>query len=103
MGIFRFQRCLYHLTVYAGDLPPSPEVAPLQINVLPLDPQHFSPPQTGGQLHVVELEYTALFRLPQEGGQLLHRQGFHLSVLHLRQSAALRRVGEDDPLLLGQL
>ena len=96
MGIFRFQRCLYHLTVYAGDLPPYPEV-------LPLEAQQLSPPQAGGQLHVVELEYTALFRLPQEGGQLLHRQGFHLSVLHLRQSAALRRVGEDDSLLLGQL
>lgn len=103
MGIFRFQRCLYHLTVYAGDLPPYPEVAPVQIKVLPLEAQQLSPPQAGGQLHVVELEYTALFRLPQEGGQLLHRQGFHLSVLHLRQSAALRRVGEDDSLLLGQL
>lgn len=103
MGIFRFQRCLYHLTVYAGDLPPSPEVAPLQINVLPLEPQHFSPPQTGSQFQVVELKHTALSGLPQEGLELFHRQGLHFSVLHFRQSAALRWVGEDDSLLLGQL
>ena len=102
MGIFRFQRCLYHLTVYAGDLPPYPEVTSVQIKVLPLEAQQLSPPQAGGQLHVVELEYTTVPCFPQEGGQLLHRESFHLLVFQLGQGATLRRIAKNDPLLLGQ-
>ena len=93
VGVFCFQGSLHHLTVDSCYLPFNPEAAPFQIKVLPLEPQQFSPPQAGGQLHVIELEHSALFRLPQEGGQLLHRQGFHLPVLHLRQGATFRWVG----------
>ena len=93
VGVFCFQGGFHHLAIDAGDLPPYPEAAPFQIKVLPLEAQQLSPPQAGGQFHVVQLEHTALFRLPQEGGQLLHRQGFHLPVLHLRQGAAFRWVG----------
>lgn len=103
VGVFRFQGSLHHFPVDAGDLPPYPKVTPFQINILPFQPQQFAPPQACGQFQIVQLKHAAIPDLPEEGGQLHRGQGFHLLVFHPGQGAALRRIGEDQPLLLGQL
>ena len=53
-------------------------------------------------VRVVQLKHVTLPVLPEEGGQLHRGQGFHLLMLHPRQGAALRWIGEDEPLFLGQ-
>ena len=102
VGVFRFQRCLHHLTVDPGDLPPYPEVTPLQIDVLPLRAEKFSPAEPSGQLQVVELKHAAVPCLPEEGLELLHQQCLHLSVLQPGQGTALCRIAGYQFLLLSQ-
>lgn len=80
----------------------NPEIAPFQINVLPLEAEEFSPSQPSGQLQVVDLKYPTLPAFPQEGCQLCYQQGFHFPVFIFRGRSP-RRIGEDDLLLLGQL
>ena len=92
VGIFCFQRGLYHFFVDPGDLPLNPEDALLQIKVLPFQAEEFSPPQTRSQLNVVHLEHTAFLRLPQEAGQLLHWERLHLPMLQLWQGTAVCRI-----------
>ena len=101
VGVFRFQGCLHHLAVDPGDLPPNPEVAPLQINVLPFQAEKFSPAEPSSQFQIVELKHAAVLGLSQEGLELLHQQGFHLLVLQPGQGTALRRICGDQFLLPG--
>ena len=101
VGVFRFQRCLHHLTVDPGDLPPYPEVTPLQIDVLPLQAEKFSPAEPSSQFQIVELKHAAVLGLSPEGLELLHQQGFHLLVLQLGRGTALRRICGDQFLLPG--
>ena len=54
VGVFRLERSLYDFAVDPGDLPFYPEVAPVQVNILPLQAQQLSPPKAGGQLHIVQ-------------------------------------------------
>ena len=101
VGVLCFQGGLHYLSIDSRYLPPNPEVAPFQINVLPFEAQKLSPSQPSGQLQVVEFKYAALPGFPQEGLELLHWQGLYFSVFHFRQGTALGRVGMEDPLLLG--
>ncbi|SCJ10782.1 Uncharacterised protein [uncultured Blautia sp.] len=75
----------------------------LQVDVRPLEAQQFSPSQSGGQVQVVQLEDAALTGFPQEGCQLLYRQGLHLLFLYLRQGTAGGGVLDDELLFLCQL
>lgn len=101
--VFRLQRSFYNLTVNPADLPLNPEAALIQIDILPFQPQQFSSPETGGQFDVIHLKHSGFLGLPQEGGQLLYRQGFHFLVLKLRKSTTVRWIGCNKFLVLGEV
>lgn len=103
VAVFRFQRRLDDLPVDPGHLAADAEVAPLQVDVLPLETQQLAPAQAGGQLHIVHLIDAAFFGLPEEGCQLFLGQGFHLLALQSGQGTAVRRVVDDEPLPLGEV
>ena len=103
VGVLRFQRRFHDLAIDPADLPLNPEVTLLQINVLPFQPQQLSTPKTRCQFDVVHLKDAGLLRLPQEKGQLLYGQRLHLSVLQLRQGAAICWVACDQFLILGKI
>ncbi len=103
IGVFRLERCLYHLPVDPGNLAAHLDRAPLQVDVLPFEAQQFAPAQARGQLNVVHLEHAALPGLMQEGRQLLGGKGFHLPVLQLGQGTAVRGVGGDQLLVNGEI
>ena len=89
----------HDLTVDAGDLPLYPEAAMLQINVAPFQAKQFSPAQAGGQFDVVHLEHPAFFCLPQERGQLLDGESFHLPVFEFWEGTGVGWIGQDESLL----
>ena len=102
VGVLRLERGLHYLAVDSCYLPFHPEVAFLQIDVLPLQAQQFSPSQASCQLHIVHLEHAAVFCFSQERCQLFDGQRFHLSVLQFGQGTALCVICGNKPLLFGQ-
>ena len=58
LGVFRFQGGFHYRPVDSRHLPFYPEVTPFQIKILPLEAQELSPPQAGGQFHIVEIEWS---------------------------------------------
>ena len=74
-----------------------------EIDVRPFEAEQLASPQSCCQLHIVHLEYIAVFRFSKERCQLLHWESFHLPMFQLRQGAALGGIGGDDFLLLRQL
>ena len=87
VGVFRFQRRLYHSSVLPHDLPADVENAVFQIDVIPFQSQQFSAPKAGEQVDVVEFEYTAFFGFIEEGGQLVRRDGFHFLAFNAGKGA----------------
>ena len=75
----------------------------LQINVTPFETQQLAPPETGGQVEIIQFIYAALFGFPKKGTELLSGERVHFLLLNLRQSAAVRRIGQDDLLLYGHV
>ena len=59
IGVFRFQRSLYHLAIDPGDLAAHLNRASLQVDVLPLEAQQLAAPQPDGQLDIAHLEHAA--------------------------------------------
>ena len=75
----------------------------VEVNVRPLQSQQFAPPQSGGEVEVVELVHAAVFGLLEEGTELVGGQGLHLLVFHLRQGTALCRIAGYQLLLDGEV
>lgn len=103
VGVFRLERRLHHLAVNPGDLAAHLDRPPLQLDVLPLEAQQFTPAQASGQLDVVQLEHAALLGFVEKGRQLLGGESFHLPVLQFGQGTAIRGVGADQLLVDGEI
>ena len=55
IGVFRLERGLHHLAVDPGNLAAHLDRAPLLVDVLPFEPQQFTPAQPRGQFVVIRL------------------------------------------------
>ena len=75
----------------------------VEINVRPFQSQQFAPPQSRGEVEVVELVHAAVPALPEEGAELIRGQRFHLLVFDFRQGAALRWILAHQFLLHGEV
>ena len=54
VGVFRFQRGLDHLAVLPGYSPLHLDHSAVEIYIRPFQPQQFAPPQSGGEIKVVD-------------------------------------------------
>ena len=61
----------------------------LEVHIRPLQSQQFAPPQSGGEVEVVELVHAAIPGFFEEGAELVGGQGLHFLVFDFRQGAAL--------------
>ena len=77
--------------------------ATVEVDVRPLQSQQFAPPQSRGEVEVVEFIHTTVPGFSEEGAELVGGQRFHLLVLHLRQGAALRWIFRDKTLFDGEV
>ena len=75
----------------------------LKVHICPLQAQQFAPPQSRGEVEVVELVHAAVPSLLEEGAELVGGQGLHFLVFDLRQGAALCRIFRDEVLLDGEV
>ena len=80
VGVFRFQRGLDHLAVLPGYSPLHLDHSAVEIYIRPFQPQQFAPPQSGGEIKVVELVHAAVPGFLEEGAELVGSQRFHLLV-----------------------
>ena len=103
VGVFRFQRGLDHLAVLPGYGPLHLDHSAVEIYIRPFQPQQFVPPQSGGEIKVVELVHAAVPGFLEEGAELVGSQRFHLLVFDFWQGAALRRVAGYQLLLHGEI
>ena len=103
VGIFRFQRSLPHLAIDAANLTAHSERLRGEINVLPLEPQQFTPAQPSCQLDVVHLENAGVLGLQQKCCELGSAQGLHFPVLGFWKGTAVCRIMRDQVLLDGKL
>ena len=78
------------------DLPFHPERPCVEVHVIPLQSQNFSPPQPCGQLQQEKLITAVLFGLDQEPLHFLWGKYVHFSRLGGGKSAAVRRVSDDE-------
>ena len=89
VGVFRFQRYFPDFPIYPCRLPVHMDNTLLQINVTPFETQQLAPPETGGQVKIIQFIYAALFGLLQESTELLSRERVHSLLFNLWQSAAV--------------
>ena len=75
----------------------------VEVDIRPFQPQQFAPPQSGGEVEVVELVHAAVPGLLEEGAELIRGQRFHLLVFDFWQRTALCGIFRDEVLLDGEI
>ena len=78
------------------DLAFHPELPGTEVKIAPLEGANLAPAQAGGELQQQEFKAVVLFCLNQQTLDFLWGQHLHLSGFGGRETAAVRRVAEDE-------
>ena len=96
-GVRRLGLADHQLTVETVHLLADGDGHILHVQVRPQQGEELAPAQAGGQLQIEGRQQSAPFCFGQVRTDLVLRQYLHLSLLQLRQAAALGGIGENQP------